>query len=298
LAGTLQSLGNIGRDPQMANQIVQALIESTRGGAAPARMPAATTPSSDPQLQDLLEFLSGSVERHVTQPLEQGRQGLAGMRDLWDEYGDPMLPAEWLPSAAKGALELSEGLPPNWPLPGAHTIAKGAPKVASELLADAPLALASLFSGPGGVPIRAMNRLGLSGGRVPNLPDARLFVENALKNESRLATTPKEAVREQFEGMRDKLLGGGTTFKIPPEVKNLVKEEGYLGFDTVGEVAQSILKHFDFASRWEIPSKFVPQLKKWREMVLRENPEILAREFKTRKSIMKGSKRFPGVGSD
>ena len=41
MAGTLQSLGNIGRDPQMANQIVQALIESTRGGAAPARMPAA-----------------------------------------------------------------------------------------------------------------------------------------------------------------------------------------------------------------------------------------------------------------
>jgi len=41
LAGTLQSLGNIGRDPQMANRIVQALIESTGGGAAPARMPAA-----------------------------------------------------------------------------------------------------------------------------------------------------------------------------------------------------------------------------------------------------------------
>ena len=41
MAGTLQSLGNIGRDPQMANQIVQALIESTGGGAAPARMPAA-----------------------------------------------------------------------------------------------------------------------------------------------------------------------------------------------------------------------------------------------------------------
>ena len=41
MAGTLQSLGNIGREPQMANQIVQALIESTGGGAAPARMPAA-----------------------------------------------------------------------------------------------------------------------------------------------------------------------------------------------------------------------------------------------------------------
>jgi len=41
LAGTLQSLGRIGQDPQMANRIVQALIESTSGGAAPTRMPAA-----------------------------------------------------------------------------------------------------------------------------------------------------------------------------------------------------------------------------------------------------------------
>ena len=41
MAGTLQSLGRIGQDPQMANRIVQALIESTSGGAAPTRMPAA-----------------------------------------------------------------------------------------------------------------------------------------------------------------------------------------------------------------------------------------------------------------
>ena len=149
---------------------------------------------------------------------------------------------------------------------------------------------AEMVAGPGGIPIRAINRAGLSGGRVSNLPDARLFIENALKNESRLATTPKEAVREQFEGMRDRLLGGGTTFKIPPEIKNLIKKEDQFGFDTVGQVAESILKHFDFASRWEIPSKFVPQLKKWREMVLRENPEILAREFKIRKSIISGDR--------
>ena len=259
MAGTLQSLGRIGQDPQMANRIVQALIESTSGGAAPA-------PSIDPQLLRLIASAMGQslpADRMDSFP----PAGYQRQPQLMSPLG--------LPDVDRAGLTRDA-------LYGA-----GEDAVRAEMVA-----------GPGGIPIRGLNRAGLSGGRVSNLPDARLFIENALKNESRLATTPKEAVREQFEGMRDKLLGGGTTFKIPPEVKNLVKEEGYLGFDTVGEVAQSILQHFDFAHRWEIPSKFVPQLKKWREMVLRENPEILAREFKTRKSIMKGSKRFPGVGSD
>ena len=129
-------------DPQLLRMIAAAM--STGADTGPSRMPTPSSAPGPPLSQDLLDFLSRSIERHVTQPLEQGRQGLAGMRDLWDEYGDPMLPAEWLPSAAKGALELSEGLPPNWPLPGAHTIAKGAPKVASELLAEVPVAPATL----------------------------------------------------------------------------------------------------------------------------------------------------------
>ena len=63
MANLMGNLAGIGRDPQMANRIVQALIESTRGSGGPAQLPPAPAqpgpPSSNAKLMspDDLSFM-------------------------------------------------------------------------------------------------------------------------------------------------------------------------------------------------------------------------------------------------
>ena len=75
MANTLQSLSNVGQDPQMAKRIMQALIESTGSGGQPTQMPA--QPQAQPPAQLMSpENLPPREQAAITQPL-RGEMPLA-----------------------------------------------------------------------------------------------------------------------------------------------------------------------------------------------------------------------------
>ena len=64
---------------------------------------------------------------------------------------------------------------------------------------------------------------------------------------------------------------GGASFSIPPEVKEALRQEDFLGFDRVGEAASAVLTSPDFASRWAVMSRGGREiLELWRREALKD----------------------------
>ena len=94
-------------------------------------------------------------------------------------------------------------------------------------------------------------------------------------------------VRSKLGDLADRMFG--IEFKIPKEVREVLKQHDTLGFDSTGEAASAILTHFDFARRWDIESKIARDvLKRWREKTLREVPALRRGEVRTRENILRG----------
>ena len=71
------------------------------------------------------DFLEKSWERHVTEPLDIGAEGLTGIRDAYHEVGDAAMQEVVFPTI--------ESFPPGWPADVPRAIAKGAPKIAKAI---------------------------------------------------------------------------------------------------------------------------------------------------------------------
>ena len=67
-------------------------------------------------------------------------------------------------------------------------------------------------------------------------------------------------------------------FNVPDEVRLLLGQNDNLGFERPGEAARAILEHDDWAQRWDIAERSaVGVLRRWRERLLRERPDIADR---------------------
>jgi hypothetical protein len=118
-------------------------------------------------------------------------------------------------------------------------------------------------------------RLGSDNPLITTAVSARTAERNVVDLSGALESARSDKALQKFEEMRANLLRGGRRFYIDENVRQALRIEDNLGFDSTNAAAGGILSEGEgWMTAWEVNPDFIPIIERWRQRIVNENPDV------------------------